>query len=77
MKRPHGCSYRKRVEEINRIYDRYARQGVPNRTIWQRYIYPVYGISERQYYNILSASCDDSKALRDDERQLLLFPDWE
>ena len=70
-----GCSYRKRVEEINALYDRYARMGVPNRVIWRRYIYPVYGISERTLYNILNASGDDGKRIRDDERGLLLFPD--
>jgi hypothetical protein len=28
---------------------------VPNRTIWQKYIYPVYGISERAFYYILKS----------------------
>lgn len=50
-----GKSYRKRVEDINRIYDRYARSGLSNREIWRRYIYPVYCISERTFYNIMNA----------------------
>lgn len=50
-----GMSYRKRVADINRIYDQYAKQGIPNREIWRRYIYPVYGICERTFYNLLKA----------------------
>lgn len=51
-----GMSYRKRVEDINRIYDRHARSGLSNREIWRRYIYPVYAISERTFYNIMNAT---------------------
>lgn len=51
-----GLSYRKRVEDINRIYDQYARSGLSNREIWRRYIYPVYYISERTFYNIMNAT---------------------
>lgn len=76
MKRK-GLSYKKRVEEINRIYDRHARSGMANREIWRRYVYPVYAISERTFYNILHASCDDRCLLHDDDRQLLLFPELE
>jgi hypothetical protein len=50
-----GVSYQKRVKEINGIYDRYAKLGIPNREIWRRYVYPVYGISERTFYNVLKA----------------------
>lgn len=53
-KRP-GMSYKKRVADINRIYDQHARDGVSNREIWRRYIYPVYGICERTFYNLLKA----------------------
>lgn len=49
-------SYRKRVEEINRIYDQHARSGLSNREIWRRYIYPAYWISERTFYNIMNAT---------------------
>lgn len=51
-------SYQKRVADINRIYDEYARRGVPNREIWRRYVYPVYGVSERTFYNLLKASSE-------------------
>ena len=68
-------SYQKRVEEVNRIYDHYARLGYTNREIWRRYVYPVWGISERTFYNLLSASMDEQKTLAKDDkvRQLLLF----
>ncbi len=56
MKQRRGMSYRKRVEEINRIYDHYAKTGLSNREIWRRYIYPVYAISERTFYNIMNAT---------------------
>lgn len=51
-----GQSYEKRIADINRIYDQYARSGLPNREIWRRYIYPAYGVSERTFYNLLNAS---------------------
>lgn len=73
MAKRRGVSYQKRVEEINRIYDRYARRGLPNREIWRRYIYPVYAISERTFYNILNASAEAKNKIADDTRQLLLF----
>lgn len=50
-----GISYQKRALDINRIYDTHAREGIPNREIWRRYVYPVYGISERTFYNLLKA----------------------
>lgn len=50
-----GKSYQKRVADINRIYDQYAKTGIPNREIWRRYIYPVYGVCERTFYNLLKA----------------------
>ncbi len=56
MAEKRGMSYRKRVEEINRIYDRYARSGLSNREIWRRHIYPAYWISERTFYNIMNAT---------------------
>lgn len=49
-------SYRKRVADINRIYDLHARSGLSNREIWRRYIYPLYAISERTFYNIMNAT---------------------
>lgn len=75
MVKRRGVSYKKRVEGINRIYDREVKRGVPNREIWRRYIYPVYGITERTFYNILNASAEDKNKIADDTRQLLLFND--
>lgn len=59
-------SYQKRVADINRIYDLYVKKGIPNREIWRRYIYPVYGISERTFYNILKASANPKNDLPED-----------
>jgi hypothetical protein len=77
MARRRGVSYKKRVEEINKIYDREVRRGIPNREIWRRFIYPVYGITERTFYNILNASAEEKNRIADDDdiRQLLLFND--
>lgn len=75
MNKRRGVSYQKRVEEINRIYDREAKRGVPNREIWRRYVYPVYGVSERTFYNILNASAEEKNIIADDTRELLLFHD--
>lgn len=75
MAKRSGVSYQKRVEEVNRIYDREAKLGVPNREIWRRYIYPVYGVSERTFYNMLKASAEPRNAIADETRQLLLFKD--
>lgn len=78
MTKRRGVSYKKRVEEVNRIYDREVKRGLPNREIWRRFIYPVYGITERTFYNLLNASADESKRIADDGvRQLLLFSDEE
>lgn len=76
MAKRRGVSYKKRVEDINRIYDRYVKSGVPNREIWRRYIYPVYGITERTFYNTLNADAKEKNHIADEEtRQLLLFKD--
>lgn len=77
MARRRGVSYKKRVEEINKIYDWEVRRGIPNREIWRRFIYPVYGITERTFYNILNASAEEKNRIADDDdiRQLLLFND--
>lgn len=56
MKKTPGTSYRMRVEAISRIYDQHAPSGLSNREIFRRYIYPIYGISERTFYNIMNAT---------------------
>ena len=63
MSKTRGISYKKRVADINRIYDRYARSGLSNRAIYRRYIYPVYGISERTFYNIMNATAEGDKTV--------------
>ncbi len=69
-----GVSYQKRVEDINAIYDAHIKSGLSNREIWRRYIYPRFGISERTFYYMLSASADEKKTIKDSSiRQLLLF----
>lgn len=50
-------SYALRVNEVNAIYDYYAKTGMSNRDIWRRYIYPRFGIAERTFYNYLKKSC--------------------
>lgn len=57
-----GKSYAKRVADVSAIFERYSHSGLSNREIWRRYIYPRYAISERTFYNILSAP---SRCLRD------------
>lgn len=56
MANKRGMSYKKRVADINRIYDEHAGSGLSNREIWRRYIYPVYAISERTFYNMMNAT---------------------
>ncbi len=51
-----SSSYALRVNEVNAIYDHYAKQGMKNRDIWRRYIYPRFGIAERTFYNYLKKS---------------------
>lgn len=77
-KRPrHGKSYRKRVADINRIYDEHVNSGLSNREIWRRYIYPEYRIAERTFYNMLNASADTCNSIPDEELTLFNFNDHE
>lgn len=69
----YGMSYRKRVADINRLYDRYVKLGMTNREIWRRYIYPVFAISERQFYNILNASADPRNEIPKEQEPFLRF----
>lgn len=73
MAKRHGVSYQKRVADINRIYDEHAKRGVPNREIWRRYVYPVYGVSERTFYNILNASCEPKNEVLKEVQMYLDF----
>lgn len=73
MQKRAGQSYKKRVADINRIYDEHARDGLSNREIWRRFIYPIYAISERTFYNILNASSNPANKLQDNG---LFFDFW-
>ena len=74
MAKHRGMSYRKRVADINRIYEQYARSGLSNREIWRRYIYPVYAISERTFYNIMNATAgNESPVVTSDMPSLFDF----
>ena len=77
MAKRRGVSYKKRVADINRIYDQHAREGIPNREIWRRYIYPVYGICERTFYNLISASVEPGNDIPDDMLSLFNFDEEE
>lgn len=66
-------SYRKRVTDINRIYDEWSHSGLSNREIWRRYIYPIYAISERTLYNMLKAPILEKREVME---QGFLFTDF-
>lgn len=68
-----GCSYAKRVKEVNEIYDKYAKSGLSNREIWRRYIYPAYAITEKTFYNYINASADPKVIAKQEHFQLSLF----
>ena len=50
-------SYAMHVNEVNAIYDHYAKRGVNNMEIFRRYIYPRFGITVRTFYNYLKVGC--------------------
>lgn len=72
-KRLRGLSYAKRVTDITRTFERHVRSGLSNREIWRRYIWPVYGISERTLYNMLGAPAQKTVGVVDG--QGFLFPE--
>lgn len=73
MSKRRGASYQKRVTDINRIYDQHAKSGISNREIWRRFVYPVYGICERTFYNLLNASCDQKNEVPQEAQTFLQF----
>jgi hypothetical protein len=77
MVKRRGASYQKRVSDINRIYDQHARSGLSNREIWRRYVYPVYGICERTFYNLINASCDPKNDVPKEVQMFFKFDDDE
>ncbi len=58
MKRPKGKSYQARVIDVLSVYNAYSGTELSNRYIWQHYIYPQFGISERTFYNYLKKTPD-------------------
>lgn len=68
-----GCSYARRVVEVNAIYDEYAKTGLSNREIWRRCIYPIYGITEKTFYNYINAAANPKVTQKVNELQLSLF----
>lgn len=50
---PKGNSYKTRIQAVNAIYGKHVKDGVSNRHIWRAYIYPLFGICERTFYNYL------------------------
>ena len=68
-----GCSYVKRVKEGNAIYDEYAKTGLSNRAIWKRYIWPIYGISEKTFYNYINAAANPDVVAKQEALQLSFF----
>lgn len=54
-----GYAYVARITDIVRIYDEHSREGISNREIFRRYIYPRYHICERTFYHYIKASADD------------------
>lgn len=73
MAKRRGASYQKRVTDINRIYDQHAKSGISNREIWRRFVYPVYALSERTFYNLLNASCDPKNEVPQEAQTFLQF----
>ena len=63
-----GLSYKKRVADINAIYDQYAKMGISNREIWRRYIKrPGDGISPMRWNEVIG-----TKAVRNFEEDELI-----
>lgn len=75
MAQRRGLSYQKRVHDINVIYEARVREGLSNREIWRRYVYPIYAISERTFYNIINASVVKANDMPED--CLSLFENYE
>ena len=68
-----GRSYARRVADILRIYDEHARSGLSNREILRQFIYPVYPICEKTFYNIINASSRRDIIDKMNEMQMSLF----
>lgn len=52
-----GNSYKKRVIDVNRIYDEHSKEGLTNREIFRKFIYPIYRISEKTFLQLSQRKC--------------------
>ena len=75
MKKRKGRSHEKRIADVNRVYEQYRKTGLSNREIWKRYIYPVWGLCERQFYNLLKKDSGSVEDIRSLSREGFLFPE--
>ena len=75
MKKRKGRSHEKRIADVNRVYEQYRKTGLSNREIWKRYIYPVWGLCERQFYNLLKKDSGSVEDIRSLCREGFLFPE--
>jgi len=65
--------YAHRVAEVLSIYEKYERSGLSNREILRRYIWPVYPMCEKTFYNLINASADPNVQAQQQELQMMLF----
>lgn len=72
-----GLSYKKRIADVENIYQNYARSGLSNREIWRRYIYPRFGISERTLYNLFKATAYEKNTIDTDQLSLFDINDYQ
>jgi len=68
-----GRMYAHRVAEVLSIYEKYERSGLSNREILRRYIWPVYPMCEKTFYNLINASADPNVQAQQQELQMMLF----
>lgn len=68
-----GRMYAHRVREVLRIYEEHERSGLSNREILRRYIWPVYPMCEKTFYNLINASADPHVQAQQQELQMTLF----
>lgn len=72
-----GLSYKKRIADVEKIYQNYTRSGLSNREIWRRYIYPRFGISERTLYNLFKATAYEKNIIEDEQLSLFDLSDYQ
>lgn len=68
-----GRMYAHRVSEVLRIYEEHEKSGLSNREILRRYIWPLYPMCEKTFYNLINASADPKVQAQQQELQMTLF----